>query len=76
MKNNSFEKFYNSDKSIRVMAMEQDVEDAITTDMISSCDHLGELMSLLDEKLADYVSGKIITEVATEFWNEYWSAKA
>lgn len=70
-----FGKFYDSDKSIRVMAMEQDVEDAITTDMISGCDHLGEFVSLLDEKLADYISGKIITEVATECWNEYWAAK-
>ena len=37
------------DKPLRTLALEQDVEDAITTDMISGCEHIDELLTQLDE---------------------------
>lgn len=60
------------DKPLRTLAMAQDVEDAITTDMISGCEHIDELLTQLDEKLPDYIPYNIIAEVASEMWNEFW----
>ena len=60
------------DKPIRTLALMQDVEDAITTDMISGCEHVDELLTQLDEKLPDYIPYNIIAEVASEMWNEFW----
>jgi hypothetical protein len=60
------------DKPLRTLALEQDVEDAITTDMISGCEHIDELLTQLDEKLPDYIPNTILVEVATEMWNEFW----
>ena len=61
-------------KGLHTLALEQDVFDAITTDMIAACEHIDELLTQLDEKLPEYISHTIILEVATDCWNEYWTA--
>jgi len=66
---------YDMTKPIKTLAMEQDDLDAITDAMVSECEHVTELVEKLDEMLPEYIDGKIINDVATECFNEYWAAK-
>ena len=66
---------YDMTKPLKTLAMEQDVFDVITDALVAECEHVTELVEKLDEMLPEYIDGKIINEVATECFNEYWAAK-
>ncbi len=66
---------YDMTKPLKTLAMEQDVFDVITDALVAECETVDELIEKLDEMLPEYIDGKIINEVATECFNEYYMAK-
>jgi hypothetical protein len=63
-------------KTLKMLAYEQDVFDAITEEMVATAETVDDVITALDEKLPEGIPYLAIETVATECFNDYLMEKA